>query len=99
MSERTLRIFISSPGDVGEERVIAERVIERLAGEFGQFLEIDPVLWEHEPLRATSHFQEQIVLPSKTDVVVCILWSRLGTRLPEGFTREDGKYSFQIIFC
>ena len=26
-----------------------------------------------------------------TDVVVCILWSRLGTRLPAGFTREDGE--------
>ena len=90
MAERTLRVFLSSPGDVGEERVIAGRVIERLAGEFGQFLDLDPVLWEHEPLRATGHFQEQIVLPSKTDVVVCILWSRLGTRLPEGFTREDG---------
>ena len=90
MAERTMRIFISSPGDVGEERVIAGRVIERLEGEFGQWFDLDPVLWEHEPLRATGHFQEQIVLPSKTDVVVCILWSRLGTRLPEGFTREDG---------
>ncbi len=90
MAKRTLRIFISSPGDVGEERVIAGRVVERLAGEFGQSIELDPVLWEHEPLRATSHFQEQIALPSKTDVVVCILWSRLGTRLPEGFTRDDG---------
>ena len=70
--------------------MIAGRVVERLAGEFGAYVDIEPVLWEHEPLRATGHFQEQIVLPSKTDVVVCILWSRLGTRLPEGFAREDG---------
>ena len=48
------------------------------------------MLWEHESLRATGHFQEQNVPPSKTDVVVCILWSRLGTRLPEGFIRADG---------
>ena len=87
---KPLRIFISSPGDVGEERVIADRVINRLSGEFGQFLDVAPVFWEHEPLRATGHFQEQITPPSKTDVVICILWSRLGTRLPEGFTREDG---------
>ena len=87
---KRLRIFISSPGDVGEERVIAGRVIARLAGEFGQFLTLEPILWEHEPLRATAHFADEIVLPSKTDIVVCILWSRLGTRLPEGFKRDDG---------
>ncbi|MDX1934065.1 MAG: AAA family ATPase [Capsulimonadales bacterium] len=87
---RKLRIFISSPGDVGQERLIATRVIERLQGEFAGYVELEPILWEHEPLRATSHFQEQIIPPSETDIVVCILWSRLGTRLPEQFRREDG---------
>ncbi len=90
MASATLRIFISSPGDVGQERVIAGRVIERLAGEFGDSVTLDAVLWEHEPMRATSHFQEQIIRPSETDIVVCILWSRLGSRLPEGFRRADG---------
>ena len=90
MAVKTLRIFISSPGDVGQERLIATRVIERLQGEFAAFIKLEPILWEHEPLRASSHFQEQIVPPSQTDIVVCILWSRLGTRLPGQFHREDG---------
>ena len=34
-------------------------------------------------MRATQHPQEQIPLPSECDIVVCLLWSRLGTRLPE----------------
>ena len=85
-----LRIFISSPGDVFEERAIAERVIQRLQSEYVGRVVLDPVLWEHEPLVATGNFQEQLVRPSQTDVVVSILWSRLGTRLPRGFTREDG---------
>lgn len=85
-----LRVFISSPGDVGQERMIASRVLERLQGEFSGYVEITPILWEHEPLRATSHFQKQIVPPSETDIVVCILWSRLGTRLPDQFNRPDG---------
>ncbi len=51
---------------------------------------LEPVLWEHEPLVATSTFQQQIVKPSDTDVVISILWSRLGTKLPEQFKREDG---------
>jgi tetratricopeptide (TPR) repeat protein len=86
----TLQIFISSPGDVIEERTIANRVIERLQSEYIGRIVLQPVLWEHEPLVATANFQEQIVRPSDTDVVVAILWSRLGTRLPKGFTRADG---------
>jgi len=85
-----LRVFISSPGDVGQERMIASRVLERLQGEFSGYVELIPILWEHEPLRATSHFQKQIIPPSETDIVVCILWSRLGTRLPDQFNRPDG---------
>jgi len=87
---KKLRIFISSPGDVFEERAIAQRVIERLQSEYAGRVALTPVLWEHEPLVASSTFQEQIIRPSETDVVVSILWSRLGTRLPKGFTRADG---------
>jgi len=87
---KKLRIFISSPGDVGQERLIATRTLERLQGEFAGAVELEPILWEHEPLRASAHFQEQIVPPSQTDIVICILWSRLGTRLPEQFQRADG---------
>jgi tetratricopeptide (TPR) repeat protein len=86
----TLQIFISSPGDVGQERLLAIRVLERLQGEFGGLVTLKSILWEHEPLEATAHFQEQIPPPSQADVVVCILWSRLGTRLPEQYCRPDG---------
>ena len=87
---KTLQIFISSPGDVYEERVLANRVIDRLQSEYIGRLVLEPVLWEHEPLVATSTFQQQIVKPSDTDVVIAILWSRLGTKLPKEFTRSDG---------
>jgi tetratricopeptide (TPR) repeat protein len=87
---KTLQIFISSPGDVYEERTLANRVIDRLQSEFIGRLVLEPVLWEHEPLVATSTFQHQIVKPSDTDVVIAILWSRLGTKLPKEFTRPDG---------
>jgi tetratricopeptide (TPR) repeat protein len=87
---KKLQIFISSPGDVFEERAIAQRVIERLQSEYVGRVVLEPVLWEHEPLVASSTFQDQIVRPSETDIVVSILWSRLGTRLPKGFTRADG---------
>jgi formylglycine-generating enzyme required for sulfatase activity len=39
-------------------------------------------MWEREPLLASHHFQELITPPHDTDIVVVILWSRLGTALP-----------------
>lgn len=85
-----LRIFVSSPGDVGEERRLTRGVIERLQQEWNGQVTLQSVLWEHEPLRATASFQEQIPLPSQFDVVICILWARLGTRLPKTLQRPDG---------
>ena len=88
--KKKLKVFISSPGDVGQERLITTRVFDRLQGEFAAFFEFEILLWEHEPLRATAHFQAEIPHPSESDIVVLILWSRLGTRLPEQFNRPDG---------
>jgi hypothetical protein len=87
---RKLQFFISSPGDVCEERALASRVLERLQSEYMGRVALETILWEHEPLVATSTFQVQLVKPSETDVVISILWSRLGTRLPAQFTRADG---------
>jgi hypothetical protein len=41
------RIFVSSPGDVSEERALAERVIVRLAREWPA-VPVEPFLWEHD---------------------------------------------------
>ncbi|MEE4260950.1 MAG: tetratricopeptide repeat protein [Bacteroidales bacterium] len=87
---KSIRIFISSPGDVAEERTLTRKVIERLQGEYSGLVTLDPIYWEHEPLRATQSFQEQITRPSETDIVITILWSRLGTRLPAQFKKSDG---------
>lgn len=81
MSQR-LRIFVSSPGDVKAAREIAALTIERLAQDYARFLTIEPYLWEFEAMVASGHFQDSIEPPSAFDVVVLIVWSRLGTALP-----------------
>jgi hypothetical protein len=50
MPPQTLRIFVSSPGDVTEERVLAARVIQRLQDVFAAHVVLEPIFWEHEPL-------------------------------------------------
>ena len=88
---RTLRIFISSPGDVGREREIARRVIPRVEASFGRRIKLEPYFWEHEPMRGTFDPQQNIPDTYDFDIVVCILWSRLGSRLHPGrHQRADG---------
>jgi tetratricopeptide (TPR) repeat protein len=90
----TLRIFVSSPSDVTEERAVALACIRRLQGWFQGRLVLVPILWEQEPLLATAGFQQEIdrrAPPSKSDVALFVLWSRLGTPLTDEFVLEDGR--------
>lgn len=93
MPLREVKIFVSSPGDVNSERALAFRVIKRLQREYIEHLKIIPVLWERLPLEAVAGFQieiERIASPSEADIVVFILWSRLGTPLGPEFLKADG---------
>src|ERR1700761_1515570 len=86
-----LRIFISSPGDVDEERRRAAIVIQRIRREFSRFFDVSAILWEYDPMLSSGHFQDVIEKPSNTDIVVLILWSRLGTPLPARYQGIDGR--------
>ncbi len=89
---KTIRIFISSPGDVAEERDGARRVIEGLQRNYPN-VTLLPVLWEELALPATASFQETIDYLLKRepiDIAVFILWSRLGSPLGASITRPDG---------
>jgi hypothetical protein len=84
------KIFISSPGDVGRERHLAEQVIRRVAAEFKDRVEVQPYFWEYEPMEWTRDYQENIPLTSEFDLVICILWKRLGSPLSVKHERPGG---------
>lgn len=92
---KTIRIFISSPGDVAEERERARQVVDSLRRRYAGRLELKPVLWEDLPLQADASFQKGIDLVlSKEhglDVAVFILWSRLGSPLGTAIRKPDGR--------
>jgi hypothetical protein len=87
----TLRIFVSSPGDVPAERDRAAGVVARLQDEFVHYAVLEPFFWEDEPARATETFQSQFPEASGMDIVVGILWARIGTPLPMDKARPDGR--------
>ncbi len=91
---QTLRIFISSPGDVAEERDRARQVVESLRRRYVGSFFLKPVIWEDLPLQADMSFQQGIdlVLSKEhgVDIAVFILWSRLGSPLGALIRKPDG---------
>src|ERR1051326_8496532 len=85
-----VRVFVSSPGDVGREREVATRVIARISAEFAGRATVEPYFWEHEPMHAGADFQGQIPPPARFHIFIGILWSRLGSRLHSQHARPDG---------
>src|SRR5713101_4479632 len=87
-----IKIFLASPRDVTDERGIAVGVIERL--QYDPLLRgaatFQIVAWDWPgsgpPLLATTTPQAALNTgqprPSECDIVVVILWARMGTPLP-----------------
>jgi hypothetical protein len=91
----TFRVFLSSPGDVKAEREAAERVVRRIGGIYAAHVEIILERWEGKFYQATASFQEQIEATSAFDLVVVILWKRIGTELPSDHFRRPNGAAFE----
>src|ERR1700726_3680218 len=115
---KTIKVFVSSPGDVQLERTIADRLIRAIAEELGipvcvqysnllrdsELLEsgitsiepesgeliLCPYFWEYQRFSPELGYQDQIPNTAGFDLVICILWSRLGTKLHPSFQMPDG---------
>jgi hypothetical protein len=84
-----IRVFLSSPGDVTDERQIALQVIEHLPNRpaFRERIAFRVIAWDKPgadtPMRATLSPQEAInkglPRPSECDIVIVLFWSRMGT--------------------
>ena len=83
MSDDRVRIFVSSPSDVEHERAAVKDVVERLGQEYLPYFQMTAVLWEEEALTADRTFQAGLTQPEDCDIVLVILWTRLGSPLPE----------------
>ncbi len=95
------RIFLSSPGDVQAERDIARELIKDVLP-YSPFIRgratFDVVSWDdpHAAPGLDAHLtpqeaiNRQLPKPSECDIVIVILWSRMGTPMPSDYTKEDG---------
>jgi WD40 repeat protein len=77
-----LQIFLSSPSDVLPEREVAERVIARVSDTWKTHVRLKAERWERKHYEASKSFQQAIGGMAQRDLVIGILWKRIGTRLP-----------------
>jgi hypothetical protein len=68
-----LRLFISSPGDVLDERLRADLVVDKLTQDYSRFFTLEAFRWEHEPMLASGHFQDALEPPSAFDILILIV--------------------------
>lgn len=99
-----IRIFLSSPGDVGEERRLAQQVIKDLPNRhvFRDKLKLAAIAWDDlassTPMEASLTPQEAInqglPQPAECDITIVIFWSRIGTPLvgADGKSYESGTH-------
>lgn len=94
-----VRVFLSSPGDVAEERRVARRVLEKFSRRplLLNKVTIDVVSWDDPeapvPMLANLTPQDSVnrarPTPAECDFTIVILWGRLGTPLAE-HRKDDG---------
>jgi hypothetical protein len=119
---KTIRVFVSSTGDVQKERHVAERVMRSIAAEFNlpvsdsysivqrlaeendglengapkadpdnhSPLVLCPYFLEHQRSQLDAGYQGAIPNTAEFDLVICILWSRLGSLLAPTLRMPDG---------
>jgi len=120
--KKTIRVFVSSTGDVQKERNLANRVIRSIADEFdlsvsdsdsnfqrlteanvgtandaaetepekdGELI-LCPFFWEYQSSRPGRGNYGEIPSTGRFDLVLCILWSRLGYPVAPMLTMPDG---------
>ena len=88
---RAIKIFLSSPIDVAPEREAAKRAVARVEAIYQKHLAFFLEQWEAHFYQATRSFQETVAAMDAFDLVIGILWKRIGTELPpEKFCRVGG---------
>jgi hypothetical protein len=97
-----LRVFLASPGDVADERALARRLLkDELPYDplLPNGIMFRIVSWDNPaaptPMPARLNPQEAVIRfagrPSDCDIVIIVLWSRLGTHLElTKFQKADG---------
>jgi hypothetical protein len=100
---RKLRIFIGSPGDVGEERDLVSLIVEELRRNVAKLVsvELETVRWETHAWPAVGADAQDVINReiSDYDVFVGVMWKRFGTptKRSQSGTVEEFERAFEYF--
>lgn len=101
---KILRVFISSPGDLKEERAVVDKVIRELNSTWGDSLNLrlEPISWETHVIPGVGSDPQQVIneqIGDDYDIFIGLFWKRFGTPTPragsgteEEFQRAYSRY-------
>jgi len=95
---RTIKVFISCPGDVAEERKEVREVCQSLTKVFSKTQKtiIQPLDWENDVIPEIRSEEGQLLINTQIgndyDVYIGILWKRFGERQPDSRTRTESEF-------
>ncbi len=108
---RRVEILIASPNDVAEERAAVPQIFVRW-NDANRFAFLHPVTWEHSAVPELGGHPQSLLdkqLIERCDLLVAIMWSRLGTPTPTDksgaveeirtFAELKGSERIMLYFC
>ena len=102
-SVKTIRVFIASPGDVGEERDIASLVVGELNRIFGNpfGVELSAIRWETHAWPGVGEDAQDAISTQigEFDILVGIMWRRFGspTKRAQSGTGEEFERAYDLF--
>jgi hypothetical protein len=111
---KLFKIFLASPGDTSEERLIAEEVVDEInksVGSRDNFM-LELLKWEHDTYPAMAEYSQQAIneqMGGDFQIFVGIMWKRFGTPTQKAdsgteeefelaYKRYSEKKDIQIMF-
>jgi hypothetical protein len=101
LNKSILRVFLSSPGDLGAQRDVARQVVSALNADplVSPRFVVEVVGWDtpgaRVPLSANvtpqASVNEFLPRPRDCDLTIVLLWGRLGTPLPADWADGEGR--------
>jgi len=94
----SLRVFVASPSDVGDERLLLEQVISELNKLEGERLglRLDLVKWETDTYPSIGNDAQTVIndqIGDDYDIFIGILWKRFGTPTDRGDSGTDEEFT------
>jgi Domain of unknown function (DUF4062) len=100
--ETILKVFVSSPSDVKDERSAVVEIIEEINNAWATFLGIrlEAIRWETHCRPGVGNDSQQVIneqLPTDCEIYLGILWQRFGTPTPrfESGTEEEFQNAYE----